>query len=170
MQAVIDPGYVRTMAAYNAWQNKNIYDSASRLPESQLTADRGAFFKSISQTLNHILWADEMWLHRLTGRAKPAASSIEAGLGQYAAWQDLKVARNNLDSVIERWASGITPPDLTGDLNWVSGATGQAMTTPRTVAIMHMFNHQTHHRGQVHAILTGFGIKPGPTDLPFMTS
>lgn len=167
MQAAIDPAYARMMAAYNTWQNQNIYDAASRLPESQLTADRGAFFKSISQTLNHILWADEMWLHRLSGRKKPAAATLADGLSQWPDWTNLKSARTNLDADITRWAAELKPTDLSGDLNWVSGATGEAMTTPRTAAIVHMFNHQTHHRGQVHAILTGFGIKPGPTDLPF---
>ncbi len=75
--------------------------------------------------------------------------------------------RNSFDQIIRSWADHLEPSALDGDLTWVSGATGREMTRPRASVVVHIFNHQTHHRGQVHAMLTGFGINPGVTDLPF---
>jgi uncharacterized damage-inducible protein DinB len=166
-QAAIASSYVLTMAQYNAWQNGNIYETASQLTDAQRHENRGAFFNSISRTLNHILWADQVWLHRLTGSAKPAATSIAAGLVQFEVWSDLKFARTATDDQIEQWARALTESDFKGDLTWLSGATGKDMVTSRSIAMVHLFNHQTHHRGQVHAMLTGFGLKPSVTDLPF---
>lgn len=165
--ADITPGFVLTMARYNTWQNLNIYETACGLTDAQRSEDRGAFFQSIAQTLNHIVWADQMWLHRLYGTERPAAPTLAAGLTQFQTWQGLTDYRRLLDERIEGWAASLSADDIDGELGWLSGATGKAMTTRRSIAIAHMFNHQTHHRGQVHAILTGFGLKPGPTDLPF---
>ncbi|MEZ5861079.1 MAG: DinB family protein [Geminicoccaceae bacterium] len=66
------------------------------------------------------------------------------------------------------WARGLDPGWLAGELSWHSGAIGREVTRPRALLVAHLFNHQTHHRGQVHAMLTAAGAKTGPTDLPFM--
>jgi uncharacterized damage-inducible protein DinB len=167
--AMITPGYVQTMARYNTWQNENIFKSAAHLSDADRKAERGAFFGSIHATLNHVLWADQMWLWRFDANERPAAKTITDGLAQFEDWDALRAQRSAFDAGIETWARGVSERDLSGDLAWLSGGTGQTMTTPRWVAITHVFNHQTHHRGQVHALLTGFGVKPGLTDLPFGT-
>lgn len=164
---MISPSYVRTMARYNTWQNANIYGASARLTDAQRKEDRGAFFRSIHATLNHILWADQMWLMRFGAAPAPAKRSIADGLAQFDDWQALEAERRRFDRVIEDWADGLEPGSLEGDLKWLSGATGRDMTSPKSLIVTHIFNHQTHHRGQVHAMLTAFGVKPDITDLPF---
>ncbi len=164
---MITPEFVATMARYNKWQNSSIFGAAGRLGDLDRKAERGAFFGSIHATLNHVLWADQMWLMRFGAAAGPDTKTLNAGLSQFESWQELMGERETFDAVIGDWATALTTADLEGDLSWVSGATGRAMTTPKWIAVTHLFNHQTHHRGQVHCLLTGFGIKPEMTDLPF---
>ena len=78
---MIDAGYVRVMARYNRWQNQNLYDIAERLPDEERRRERGAFFGSIHKTLNHLLWADQMWMSRFAGTPKPAAGIPERWSG-----------------------------------------------------------------------------------------
>ncbi|MBS0238298.1 MAG: DinB family protein [Proteobacteria bacterium] len=164
---MISPSYVRTMARYNAWQNANVYGASEGFSDAQRKADRGAFFGSIHATLNHLLWADQAWLHRFGAAPPPAKRGIVEGLTLCETWEALCKERRRFDGVIQDWADQIQPPDMAGDLTWISGATGRELTRPKALLIAHLFNHQTHHRGQVHAMLTGFGVKPGVTDLPF---
>ena len=164
---MLTPAYAQTMARYNTWQNRNIFGVAAQLGDADRKAHRGAFFGSIHATLNHILWADQMWLWRFAVVERPIAKTITDGLAQFENWADLSAARVAFDARIEAWAASLTDSDLSGDLLWTSGATGQHMTTPKWVAITHIFNHQTHHCGQVHTLLTASGIKPDLTDLPF---
>jgi uncharacterized damage-inducible protein DinB len=164
---MISPSYARTMARYNAWQNVSVFGACGRLSDAQRKEDRGAFFGSIHATLNHILWADQMWLSRFGAAPAPAASSIPKGLSLFDDWEALAAERRRFDGVIEAWADGLDPKAFDGDLTWLSGATGREMTRSKALLVAHIFNHQTHHRGQVNAVLTGFGIKPDVTDLPF---
>jgi uncharacterized damage-inducible protein DinB len=164
---MILPDYIRSMARYNTWQNASVYGACERLTDAQRRENRGAFFGSIQATLNHILWADQMWLMRFGASPAPAKRSISEGLTLFDDWDALATERRRFDQVIEDWADRIEPSAYVGDLEWVSGATGREMKRPKAVLIMHVFNHQTHHRGQVNALLTGFGINPGVTDLPF---
>jgi uncharacterized damage-inducible protein DinB len=164
---MISVAYVQTMARYNTWQNRNIYGAATGLTDAQRKEDRGAFFGSIHATLNHVLWADQMWLMRLGVAPQPVAKSIPEGLTQFEDWDTLTAQRSRFDSHIQEWADGLDAAAVEGKLEWFSASAGRQMSTPKAVVITHIFNHQTHHRGQVHALLTGFGIKPGATDLPF---
>jgi uncharacterized damage-inducible protein DinB len=164
---MISPAYVQTMARYNAWQNENIYNAANRLSDVQRKEDRGAFFGSIHATLNHILWADQMWLMRFGAAPQPAALTIPEGLAQFEEWDALVRERHRFDAHIQSWADSIDPSALAGDLTWFSTGAGREVSASRAMLVTHLFNHQTHHRGQVNALLTGFGINPGVTDLPF---
>ena len=164
---MITPAYAQTMARYNAWQNTNIYDAAARISDAARKQDRGAFFGSIHATLNHVLWADQMWLMRFGAADAPAAKSIQEGLAQFEDWDGLRAGRHRFDDVIQAWADNLRPSDLAGHLTWFSAGAGRELTSPRALLVTHLFNHQTHHRGQVHALLTGFGVKPDITDLPF---
>ncbi len=164
---MITPAYAQTMARYNTWQNANLYGAAAKLPDQERKADRGAFFGSISATLNHVLWADHMWLVRFKVQEPPRAKNIAEGLAQYPVWEELASERVKLDAFIEDWASGLRQADLEGDLKWYAASAQKDMVTPMWVAITHFYNHQTHHRGQVHCLLTSLGGKPERTDLPF---
>ena len=166
---MIDGAWCRMMAAYNSEMNRRIYGAAEGLDDATRRADLGAFFGSLQGTLNHILWADHQWMSRFDGWAKP-----ELGIGQSAAfiadWSALCAARVAADGRIEAWAARVQPEALKGDLSWFSGASKREMTRPRGALVTHMFNHQTHHRGQAHALLTRLGVRPGDTDLPWLVT
>ena len=160
-------GYVRAMAEYNRWQNENQYGAAEGLSDTARKEPRGAFFGSIHATLNHLLWADQIWMSRFAGTPKPKAPGIPESVGMYESWDDLKRERTAFDQVILDWAARLDPAWLEGDLTWLSGAVGRELSRPKWLLVTHMFNHQTHHRGQVHCMLTQAGVRPGTTDLPF---
>ena len=164
---MITPDWVRLMAAYNAEMNRRIYASANRLLPAQRTEDRGAFFGSVQGTLSHLLWGDRFWMHRFDGWEKPPGG-IAGSPMLHAEWEALKRGRVETDAGIEAWASRVDPAWLAGSLSWFSAAMGREVTRPIAILVTHFFNHQTHHRGQVHALLTGFGEKTGDTDLPFV--
>ena len=164
---MISPDHVRLMARYNAWQNRNLYEAATTLDDVARRLDRGAFFKSIHGTLCHILWADQIWMSRLAASPKPAVSQSESS-SMIADWTTLKNERTDFDAFIVGWADALSADGLRGPLHWYSGAMKADVSMPLWVCITHLFNHQTHHRGQVHALLTGFGEKTGDTDLPFV--
>lgn len=169
---MISADHVKAFARYNRWQNRSLYGAADNLGDAERKADRGAFFGSIHGTLSHLVFGDQIWMHRFTGNEafRPIAKSISESVGAIADWDRLKATRVDLDERIVGWADGLSPRDLEGDLTWFSGATGKELTRPRWTLIAHMFNHQTHHRGQVHCLLTQLGQRPEATDLPFMPS
>jgi uncharacterized damage-inducible protein DinB len=164
---MISAAYAQAMARYNTWQNRSVYDAAAKLSDAQRKEDRGAFFKSIHATLNHILWADQVWMMRFGAAQAPAARTTSDGLAQFGEWDALVRERQRFDAHIQNWADGLDAAALEGELTWFSGGAGREVTAPKALLVGHFFNHQTHHRGQVGALLTGFGIDPGVTDLPF---
>lgn len=159
------PETARTMARYNAWQNASLIEAADGLDEGAREADRGAFFGSIRATLSHLLWADRMWMSRLSDWSPPAGGITESPRHE-TDWTRLRTARPEADAAIVAWADGLATLD--GTLRWWSGAAGRKVTRPRGLCALHMFNYQTHHRGQVHAMLTAAGARPGATDLFLM--
>lgn len=161
---MIDLTYVRTMARYNAWQNESLLTAAATLNDAARRQDRGAFFKSIYGTLCHLLWADRMWLSRFAGTPKPT-QRIHESADLVADWADLVAQRRAFDGTILEWAHGLSSEWLADDMVWFSGATQREMRKPRALLVVHLFNHQTHHRGQVHAMLTAAGARPDDTDL-----
>ena len=164
---MISVDYVRRFAAYNAWMNGKVYVAAAGLSDEARRADRGAFFGSIHGTLNHLLWGDQMWMSRFAGTPKPAAT-IRESRNLIGGFDELRVERVRFDAVIVDWAERLDPAWLVGDLTWFSGASGREVTKPKWLLVTHMFNHETHHRGQVHCLLTQCGVDPGDTDLPIM--
>jgi len=166
---VISLEYVRSMAAYNRWQNDSLYGSAGTLCDKDRKLQRGAFFGSIHGTLNHILWGDQRWLSRF-GEVEPPAtiSSMAETAGLYDEWQALVEARNSFDVIITDWASALNSKWLACEINWTSFALGKSFNHPAWLLAVQMFNHQTHHRGQVHGMLTAAGAKPDDTDIAFM--
>lgn len=165
---MITTDYVGTMAAYNRWQNRSVYGAAANLGDDQRREDRGLFFGSVHATLNHLLWGDKTWLSRFSGRAPARVASIPESVGEYELWGDMVAARRALDDEIVAWSLEVTDEFLAGDLSWYSGAAGRQISKPYGLLVTHFFNHQTHHRGQIHGALTAMGQTPDDTDLPFM--
>jgi uncharacterized damage-inducible protein DinB len=164
---MITTDQVRAMAEYNRWQNENLYGTAEALSDAARKQPRGAWFGSIHGTLNHLLWADQIWMSRFADTPKPRVPSIPESVGMYESWDELQRERVAFDQVILDWAGRLDPAWLAGDLTWFSGAMGREASRPKWLLVTHMFNHQTHHRGQVHCMLTQAGLRPGTTDLPF---
>jgi uncharacterized damage-inducible protein DinB len=161
---MITPAYVRTMAAYNAEMNRRLYDAAKRLSDGERRAPRGAFWGSIHGTLVHILWGDSQWMSRFDNWPRPATPIKESDhfVEQFDA---LCAARDKADSDISRWADAVDDAWLNADMTWFSGAAGREVSAPKRLLVTHFFNHQTHHRGQAHALLTAAGEKTEDTDL-----
>jgi uncharacterized damage-inducible protein DinB len=164
---MIDLAYVQRMARYNRWQNENLYGVADTLSDAERRRERGAFFGSIQKTLSHLLWGDQIWMNRFTDTPKPAGG-IPESVALYDDWERLKSERVAFDDKIIDWAASVEPDWLAAELTYFSGAIGREVTKPRWVLVTHMFNHQTHHRGQVHCMLTQAGGRPSDTDLPFL--
>ena len=164
---MIDRAYIQRLARYNRWQNENLYGVADRLTAEERQRERGAFFGSIHKTLSHLLWGDQTWMSRFAAAPKPEGN-IAASVALYADWEDLKSKRAEFDRVMIAWADRIEPDWLAAEQTYFSGAIGREVTKPRWVLVTHMFNHQTHHRGQVHCMLTQAGGRPSDTDLPFL--
>ena len=162
---MIDPAYVRRMAHYNRWQNQNLYGVADQLGDEERRRERGAFFGSIHKTLSHLLWADQVWMSRFTDVQRPPVG-IPESVSLYPDWEDLKQKRVAFDGTIVAWSDGLDAAWLKDDLSYYSGAMKRDLTKPKWQLVTHLFNHQTHHRGQVHCMLTQAGGKPHATDLP----
>jgi len=164
---VITPEYCQTMARYNHWQNNELRDILKAMPEEELRKDRGAFFGSIMSTLNHLLWGDTLWMSRFDG-GPGSDLGIPQSVDLTPSFAEWSRQRFLVDGRIREWAKGLHAVDLVGVLTWFSGAMGREVSKPLAFCITHMFNHQTHHRGQIHAMITSAGHKAGVSDLFFM--
>ncbi len=161
---MITPSYVQTMTSYNAEMNRRIFAAALRLTDTERKADRGAFFKSIHGTLVHLLWGDRTWMSRFDGWPKPTMGAKDSPL-MIGTFEELSEHRVKADTDMEDWAKRITPEWLNENMIWFSDALQREMRLPRGFLVAHLLNHQTHHRGQVHAMLTACGQATGDTDL-----
>ena len=163
---MIDTAYCQLMADYNQWMNDKLYRACASLPEQELHADKGAFFTSIYLTLNHIAYSDLAFLSRFTGEP---AEVPPIGQDLFGGFQALSAQRQLLDARLCVWSKSLTAEWLAQTLTYVSKVDGQQRTAPHWVLVTHVFNHQTHHRGQLTTILTQQGVDIGSTDLPFMS-
>jgi uncharacterized damage-inducible protein DinB len=154
------------MADYNAWMNERLYAVCAELSDEERKRDRGAFFKSIHATLNHILWGDRAWMTRLAG--KSYGPWVPIGTELYADFQELSTARRAMDEEIGEWAAGLTQDGLDAPYTFTSQVYQIERVQPTWVFVTHMFNHQTHHRGQLTTLLSQAGVDPGVTDIPLM--
>jgi len=154
------------MAAYNAEMNRRIYAAASRLTDAARRLPCGAFWGSIHGTLCHLLWGDQMWMARFDGWPKRAVRQRESSM-LIAEFKELSRARTDADAKISSWAERVTAPWLAEDLVWFSVSVNKEMRQQRSLLVMHFYNHQTHHRGQAHAMITAAGEQTEDTDLPF---
>jgi len=158
----VDTARYVTFAGYNAWANGRLYAAAAALPDADYRADRGAFFKSVHGTLNHILVGDRVWMNRFTGEGPVPRALDEILFDDFAA---LREARGAEDRRIAAWIATVSAQDLAGEFRYVRAADGRRYAQQLGPALDHFFNHQTHHRGQVHAVLTGLGRAAPSLDL-----
>ncbi|HYX00618.1 MAG TPA: DinB family protein [Reyranella sp.] len=161
---MIDCRYAPVMAAYNAEMNRRLFAAAGRLPDEARRLDRGAFWRSIHGTLCHQLWGDRIWMALFAGWPRPGVAMAESA-GLHQRFDELQAARVEADAGITQWAEALDEAWLAGESTWLSGAAGREMRKPNRLLVVHFFNHQTHHRGQVHDMLTAAGQRTGDTDL-----
>lgn len=164
----------RLQARYNAWFNERLYEACERLDDAARHLDRGAFFGSIHKTLNHLAVADQVWLRRLAAQGVSFAALSPAVLDlaipytskeiAYPEWSGLKAKRTQLDRAISAWIEEM-PEDFPARQIRYSNAAGVERVHGAWQAITHMFNHQTHHRGQTCTLLTQAGVDVGVTDM-----
>jgi uncharacterized damage-inducible protein DinB len=163
-EVLVTPAFVRTMAAYNAEMNRRLHDAAARIPDPARRLDRGAFWGSLHGTLCHLLWGDQAWMSRFDNWPKPAVIQKQSS-ALIEDFDELRKQRTDADARISDWAGRVTDAWLAGDLTWFSPSANLELRKPRSFLVAHLFNHQTHHRGQAHGLITACGEKTGDTDL-----
>ena len=165
--------YAAMMGEYNEWMNAKLYDAAERVPQEELARDRGAFFGSIIGTLNHLVVADTIWLKRFAAHpSNPKALDPVRALPQPTALNEIVFAdlarlsqrRKAIDAAIKAWAAALTQADLDHVLHYAN-TKGVKSQKRFSTLVMHLFNHQTHHRGQATTLLFQAGQDVGVTDL-----
>ncbi len=165
------PEYARVLARYNRWMNDKLYAVAEKLTDAERKQDRGAFFGSIHRTLNHILLGDRVWLGRLTGAALEDGELGPGGIRSldqelYADFGELRRERTKTDGEIAAFVATLSDEKLSANLRYLRR--GVVNEFPLWHAVAQLFNHQTHHRGQVTTLLMQAGHDPGVTDLVAM--
>jgi uncharacterized damage-inducible protein DinB len=167
------PEHAVLMASYNRWMNAKVYAAAARLDAAALRAERAAFFGSVFGTMNHLVVGDRIWLARFAThpgahaaldpvREMPLPRALDAIL--YDDLDALAQHRVLLDEVICRWAEALSDRDLAQVLRYAN-TKGVVSTRRFASLLMHFFNHQTHHRGQLTTLLSQAGQDVGVTDL-----
>ena len=150
------------LAAYNRWANARLYEAALALSDEDYRRDVGAFFRSLHGTLNHLLVADRIWMKRLTGEGE-APERVSAIL--HDDLRQLALARADEDDRIVRYIASLDEVALGGNLKYAT-TSGKPFEQQRADVLSHFFNHQTHHRGQAHTILSIVtGTEPPSLDL-----
>ena len=162
---MISAEYCRLLARYNQWMNERLYAIAGDLPDSERKRDRGAFFGSIHRTLNHILWGDRIWLGRFTGTPYTIAAH---GTDTFDDFEALSRERQMTDAAILTWSGEVADAWLAATLEYRAASDGRRRQLPAWIAAVHLFQHATHHRGQLTTLLKQAGKDPGVTDLPYM--
>jgi uncharacterized damage-inducible protein DinB len=142
---------ITMMAAYNRWANRRLYDAVAEISDRDYRIDRGAFFGSLHGTLNHLLVGDLIWMQRFTGEGD-APRQLDAIL--YEDFAALRQAREALDQRIIRYAEALTDAALAGTIRYHSTRSPAELEQELAPLLLHFFNHQTHHRGQAHTLVT----------------
>lgn len=165
------PEHARAMARYNRWMNDKLYAVADKLTDAERKQDRGAFFKSIHRTFNHLLVADRVWMGRFVGTELKDGELGPGGIKSldqelYSDFAELRRERTKADDELDAYVATLTADKLAGNLRYLRHGTVNEL--PLWHAVAHAFNHQTHHRGQITTLLMQAGHDPGVTDLVAM--
>jgi uncharacterized damage-inducible protein DinB len=165
---MVTPEYVQVMSMYNKWQNNQLYDIINVMSEDVLTLDRGAFFGSIHATLAHLLWGDLLWMQRFDPNRSENAGSFPESHAHWSTISHWAADRMCCDGEICLWAAQLSQDDINGDLSFYSSSLSKIVNVSLSLSIVQFFNHQTHHRGQVHAMLTAAGENAPVSDLIYI--
>ncbi len=141
------------MASYGKWANLRLYAAAAELPDETRRAEAGVFFGSLHRTLNHMIVGDVIWLARFRGQPNPPWALDHVPHDDFG---DLRAAREALDDDVIRFAEETSEDDYARSFSYRAIVSPADVTQPLAPAVAHFFNHQTHHRGQCHALLTRF--------------
>lgn len=172
----MDLNLFKTYAKYNQWMNQSLYDTCKKLGQDAIEQEQGAFFGSILGTLNHLLIADVFWLARCSGDKSLTRMQDESGntlkitaLDQivYGDLNPLWQARQRLDRNILTYLDSLNDGSLENLIEY-RNSRGETLKNPVSIILLHWFNHQTHHRGQVTTLLSQQGVDPGLTDLIYI--
>ncbi|EJM98756.1 DinB family protein [Phyllobacterium sp. YR531] len=154
--------HFQMLAAYNRWVNERLYLAAAELDDEEYRRDTGAFFGSLHRTLNHLLVTDRIWMFRFTGEGD-APKTLDAIL--HDTFDALKAAREKEDARILTWVRGLDSAAIAGRFTYTTVSDMRTISQRLAPALAHLFNHQTHHRGQAHGILTTLGKTAPSFDL-----
>ena len=165
---MITAAYVRMMARYNSWQTDQLMPVLLDMSKAALTEDRGAFFGSILGTANHLLCGDMLWLSRLDPSMEPPYEAMAKWPKLHKDARSWAADRHRIDGKIRSWAENLRELDLTGELTCEPADGSAPYRLPVTRAVVQFFNHQTHHRGQLHAMLTAAGENAPVSDIIYM--
>jgi uncharacterized damage-inducible protein DinB len=160
---MVDPllDHFQMLARYNTLANQKIYEACAQLSEGEYKEIRPAFFNSIHGTLNHIMVGDRIWMTRFQGDKIPSTGLDEI---LYENFLELWTARVIEDQKIEVFFSNLKDSFLTQSIRYWNNA-GNLHEDPIKLLISHFFNHQTHHRGQVHNLLSQTAVSPPSLDM-----
>ena len=162
---MIDRDHIQLMAQYSQWMNDKLYETCAQLNDDKRREDLGAFFGSIHMTLTHILHGDQMFLSRFEGKDEEFAP---VGTDLFPDFEDLRRERKKTDHRMLDWASNVEEDWFFVPLTYTSMTDGKTRTIEHWILVTHMFNHGTHHRGQITTLLSQSGLDVGQTDIPFM--
>lgn len=153
--------HFQMLAFYNRLANERLYEACALLSGAERKKQREAFFGSIHNTLNHIMVGDRIWLSRFSGEKTPS-TNLDAIL--YEDFEELREARRREDQRIEDFAASIEEVFLGSSISYVNNE-GRTLEDTMELLFAHFYNHQTHHRGQIHDMLTQTEVSPPVLDL-----
>ncbi len=153
------------LARYNQWMNEKLYQVCAEIPDQKRKEDLGAFFQSIHGTFNHLLYGDKAWMGRFTGH--PYSVTV-IGQNLYEKFEELREERIKTDREILEWSRSLSIDWLACPFEYTSNVDQKTRVLPTWMLVTHLFNHQTHHRGQVTTLIKQLGYEPGVTDLPWL--
>ena len=154
--------HFQMLGRYNTIINQRLYGACAQLPDEEYRKERSGSFRSIHRTLNHVLLGDRIWMSRFTGHGFTMTPGLDTVL--YDDFPSLRAARESEDLRIEAFLADLTEAFLGKDFRYVNNA-GNLCVDAAPLVLAHFFNHQTHHRGQVHVMLSQTGIKPPSLDM-----
>lgn len=150
------------MALYNRWANRRLYAACGKLTEERYYQPSGMSFGSIHGTLNHLIVGDRLWLARIEAKPAPALKLDDQ---PFADLKALKAARDHDDDYMIELTNSYNDADLATVLSYRTVTQPADVSTPLHLCWLHVFNHQTHHRGQIHDQLSQTDVPPPPLDL-----
>jgi len=154
--------HFQMLARYSSIANQRLYEVCARLSDEEYRKQRSGSHRSIHRTLNHILLGDRIWMDRFGSAGITATPALDTEL--YSAFGGLRSAREAEDARIEAFMGGLNGAFLACEIRYTNNA-GRACADPASLLIAHLFNHQTHHRAQVHVMLSDAGLQPPSLDM-----